>query len=118
MHDVIRAVVRGSGLETELGTVQIETLRNELDENIAAFETAISEASAVGSTTTIGALLAETAPLVTAYGGASIALFGKLGDITSTDAGHRRRSSRARRGVDTLVRRAQGEHGVADRDHR
>ena len=86
MHDAIRAVVLGSGLEAQIGAEAVATFRSELDENIAVFAESIEHAAAIDSTPEIADLLAETQGKVQAYGDASIKLFGNLDDLASPDA--------------------------------
>ncbi|MCX6519720.1 MAG: hypothetical protein NTZ21_03550, partial [Actinobacteria bacterium] len=85
MHDAIRAVVFGSGLEAEIGPDQITALRAELDEDIATFTEAIDSAASKSSTDEIAALFEDTLGKVQAYGDTSVQLFGKLSDLTSAD---------------------------------
>ena len=85
MHDAIRAVVLGSGLEAQLGPEEIAVLRTELDENVVTFQEAIDTAIALPSTPEIAKLLQSTRVKVDAYGESSVALFGQLDDLTSTD---------------------------------
>ena len=85
MHDAVRAVVFGSGLEAQLGADQIAALRTELDENIAMFQEAIDLATELPSTPEISALLQSAGPKVDAYGESSMALFGTLDDMSSAD---------------------------------
>ena len=85
MHDAIRAVVLGSGLEAQVGADAVATFRSELDENIAVFAESIEHAASIDSSDEINDLLAETQGKVQAYGDASIELFGNLDDLASPD---------------------------------
>jgi hypothetical protein len=87
MHDAIRAVVFGSGLESQIGAEAVAELRTELDENIAVFADSIATAQSVPtSNEQITQLLEETAAKVDVYGQTSIDLFGHLADVSSPDA--------------------------------
>ncbi|MFN8024592.1 MAG: hypothetical protein U0Q03_23895, partial [Acidimicrobiales bacterium] len=87
MHDAIRAVVFGSGLEAQIGADEVAILRDELDEDIASFKDSITAAEAIPtSNDEITQLLEETSAKVDTYGQTSIDLFGHLADVSSVDA--------------------------------
>ena len=94
-HDALRALVYGSGLESQLGTGAVEELKAEIPVTAQTFLDLVDEASALDIDPEISEALDQMRPLVERYGASSATAASFMEDLSSADASVRARAEEA-----------------------